>query len=208
MIRHLLTLIPPLLWLNTISAVLFPLGHTFCMPTIGQAVIWALLIRSVGLREGLVEARHDLDSSDKPMSAKRPFQMWLKTGKHPVLLAEASSNFNANRDTAAQLFFESFNVPALFTSIQAVLSLFAPRIPLHPFASERTTRIVFDLGDCVSHTVPVYEGFAMPSAIRRIDVAKRDVTKNLQLLLRETGALSHPSAEKKFVRLIKERPAT
>ncbi|KAL7276625.1 Centractin [Rhizina undulata] len=96
---------------------------------------------------------------------------------HPVLLTEASSNPRTNRDIAAQIFFETFNVPALFTSIQAVLSLFVPRIPLRPYAPGRTTRIVFDSGDGVSHTVPVYEGFAMPSAIRRIDAAGRDVTK-------------------------------
>lgn len=43
--------------------------------------------------------------------------------KHPVLLTEAPLNPRANRDAAAQIFFETFNVPALFTSIQAVLSL-------------------------------------------------------------------------------------
>jgi centractin len=43
--------------------------------------------------------------------------------EHPVLLTEAPLNPRSNRDTAAQIFFETFNVPALFTSIQAVLSL-------------------------------------------------------------------------------------
>jgi centractin len=41
-----------------------------------------------------------------------------------VLLTEAPLNPRANRDQAAQIFFETFNVPAMFTSIQAVLSLF------------------------------------------------------------------------------------
>ena len=105
-------------------------------------------------------------------------------------------NPRANRDTAAQLLFETFNVPALFTSIQAVLSL---------YASGRTTGIVLDSGDGVSHAVPVYEGFAMPSSIRRIDVAGRDITEYMQLLLRKSGYVFHTSAEKEVVRMIKEK---
>jgi actin-related protein len=41
-----------------------------------------------------------------------------------VLLTEAPLNPRVNRDQAAQIFFETFNVPAMFTSIQAVLSLY------------------------------------------------------------------------------------
>ncbi|KFY08597.1 hypothetical protein V492_06099 [Pseudogymnoascus sp. VKM F-4246] len=115
---------------------------------------------------------------------------------HPVLLTEPPLNPRSNRDTAAQILFETFNVPALHTSIQAVLSL---------YASGRTTGIVLDSGDGVSHAVPVYEGFAMPSAIRRIDVAGRDVTEHMQMLLRKGGHVFHTSAEKEVVRLIKEK---
>lgn len=63
---------------------------------------------------------------------------------------------------------------------------------------------MLDAGDGVSHAVPVYEGFAMPSSIRRIDVAGRDVTEHLQTLLRKSGYVFHTSAEKEVVRLIKE----
>src|SRR6478609_9083902 len=114
---------------------------------------------------------------------------------HPVLLTEAPLNPKANREKMTQIMFETFSVPAMHTSIQAVLSL---------YASGRTTGIVLDSGDGVSHAVPVYEGFAMPSSIQRIDVAGRDVTEYLQTLLRKSGYVFHTSAEKEVVRLIKE----
>ena len=116
--------------------------------------------------------------------------------EHPVLLTEPPLNPRKNRDTAAQIMFETFNVPALYTSIQAVLSL---------YASGRTTGVVLDSGDGVSHAVPVFEGFAIPNSIRRIDVAGRDVTEQLQLLLRKNGHVLHTSAEKEVVRMIKEK---
>lgn len=112
-----------------------------------------------------------------------------------MLLTEPPLNPRSNRDTAAQILFETFNVPALYTSIQAVLSL---------YASGRTTGVVLDAGDGVSHAVPVYQGFTVPNSIRRIDVAGRDVTEYLQTLLRKSGYVFHTSAEKEVVRLIKE----
>lgn len=64
---------------------------------------------------------------------------------------------------------------------------------------------MLDSGDGVTHAVPVFEGFSMPHAIRRIDVAGRDVTDHLQLLLRKQGHHLHTSAEREVVRTIKEK---
>jgi centractin len=116
--------------------------------------------------------------------------------QHPVLLTQAPLNSKKNRDVSAQLFFETYNVPALFFSVQAVLAL---------YASGKTTGIVLDIGDGVSHSVPVYQGFAVSHAIQRLDLAGRNITSHLQLLLRKSGYCLDTSAEFDIVRQIKEK---
>ncbi|CAK9033312.1 unnamed protein product, partial [Durusdinium trenchii] len=84
------------------------------------------------------------------------------------IVTEAPMNPKKNRERMVEMLFEKFSCPAAFIVIQAVMSL---------YSCGRTTGTVVDSGDGVTHTVPVYEGFALPHAIQRLDLAGRDLSE-------------------------------
>jgi actin, other eukaryote len=113
------------------------------------------------------------------------------------LLTEAPMNPKANREKMTQLMFETFQVQGLYVAIQAVLSL---------YSNGRTTGMVCDSGDGVTHTVPVYEGFSIPHAVKKNFIAGRAITAHMVNLLQADGIseTGGKSAWMQIVRKIKE----
>lgn len=116
-----------------------------------------------------------------------------------ALLTEAPMNPKVNREKMVELMFERFGVPATYVQIQAVLSL---------YTVGRTDGLVLDSGDGVTHAVPVFDGHTVPTAVRRIDMAGRDLTQWMMTLLSdETGRPFTTSSDREVARGIKERLA-
>ncbi len=103
--------------------------------------------------------------------------------EHFFLLTEPPLNTPENRESTAEIFFETFNVPGLYIGVQAVLALAASWVKKN---TERTlTGTVIDSGDGVTHVIPVADGYVIGSCIRHIPLAGRDITNFVQALQRE-----------------------
>jgi len=155
-----------------------------------------VLVLKYPIEHGIV---NNWDHMEKIWQHTFTSELRVNAEEHPVMLTEAPANPKTNREKMTQIMFETFNVPKLYISIQAVLTL---------YASGRTTGIVVDSGDGVTHTVPIYEGYALPHAVKRLDLAGRDLTDYMMKLVSERGDFRPvTSAEKEITRDIKEKLA-
>ncbi|XP_042872731.1 actin-3-like [Penaeus japonicus] len=123
-------------------------------------------------------------------------ELHVEPREHGLLLAEPPLSPTPTRENAAQVLFETFDLGALYVANQAVLSL---------HASGRTTGIVLDSGDGITHAMPFYEGYSLPHAILRLDLAGRDLTEYLVSLLGKRGYSCGTSTERDIIRDVKER---
>ncbi|KAL9644715.1 hypothetical protein ABK040_012369 [Willaertia magna] len=151
------------------------------------------LISSYPIQRGVVTNFGDME---KIWSYTFFNELCVAPEEHPVLITEAPLNTRANREKFTQIMFETFNSPAMYIINQASLTL---------YASGRTTGIVLDSGDGVSHAVPICDGYALPNGIMRLDLAGRDLTDYLIKILAERDYSFTTSIEREIARDIKEK---
>jgi len=113
-----------------------------------------------------------------------------------VLMTEAARNPKYNREQSCAIMFEKFGVDQFFLAVQAILAL---------YSSGRMTGLALDVGEGVTHTVPIYEGYTMSHAVQRYNLAGRDMTNYAIRLLGEAGCYLYSSSEKEMARRIKEQ---
>jgi len=153
------------------------------------------------IRHGLID---DWDAMEK-LWTRCIFQyLRCEPEEHYMMLTEPPLNTPENRETTAEIMFETFNVPGLYIAVQAVLALAASWTS--PDVKNKTlTGTVIDSGDGVTHVIPVAEGYVIGSCIKHIPLAGRDITKFIQNIMRERGEPVPPDMSLETAQRVKEK---
>lgn len=70
----------------------------------------------------------------------------------------------------AEIMFETFKVKSLAIMNTAALSM---------YSTGKVSGLVAEVGEGISYTVPIFEGYALPHAMIKLDLAGRDITQQL-----------------------------
>ncbi|XP_010164946.2 actin-85C [Antrostomus carolinensis] len=173
--------------------VMFGVSHKDCYVGEEAQSKRGILSFTYPMENGIVTSWDDME---KIWSYLYEQELKMKPSERPALLTETPLNPLSHREKMAETMFESFQVPALSVTLQALTAL---------YASARTTGLVLDSGDGVTVTVPVYKGRYLLRGITRLDFAGRGVTEYLARLLLETGHSFVSTAEREIVRDMKEK---
>lgn len=123
-------------------------------------------------------------------------KLQIDTTGRKILLTEPPMNPLSNREKMCEVMFERYQFGGVYVAIQAVLALYAQGL---------SSGVVVDSGDGVTHIVPVYESVVLNHLTRRLNVAGRDVTRQLIKLLLRRGYAFNRTADFETVRQIKEK---
>ncbi|ELK08109.1 actin-like protein 9 [Pteropus alecto] len=102
----------------------------------------------------------------------------IATGDHPLLFSDPPFSPATNREKLVEVAFESLRSPAMYVASQSVLSV---------YAHGRVSGLVVDTGHGVTSTVPVFQGYHLPHATERLDLAGTHLTAFLAEMLLGSG---------------------
>ncbi len=116
--------------------------------------------------------------------------------KHPIIYIEHLLTPQETREYIARVFFQTYNVPAIFMVPSSVLAMFSVGL---------TNGFVIDSGEGITYLAPVFNGEPFFPAVTKLPLAGMDVAENLKGLLLRRGHSLQYSAQKEIARDIKEK---
>ena len=118
----------------------------------------------------------------------------LDTKNVNLLMTDSPFAEKSDRQRMADLMFEKFRVKSLQIMNTAALSM---------YSSGRVTGLICESGEATTYTVPIFEGFALPHAYMKLDIAGQDVTQRLVDQLEESGL--KVKGHREHIRSLKEQ---
>merc|ERR1719487_1435327 len=96
--------------------------------------------------------------------------------KDYLITTEAPLNPLKAREDMVDFFANQQNFKGVYVGSTAILAMYSYR---------SHTGLVLDIGDGSTHIVPIFEGYALPHAIKRLDLGGADLTTFFARLLTE-----------------------
>ena len=124
-----------------------------------------------------------------------------------IMLTEAPMNPKQNRQKMAEILFEKFDFSGIHCKTQAILALYSSGMLLNVFLCVvgRTSGLVVDSGDGVTHCIGIYEGYILDGVTSRLNIAGRHITRHFLDLLQSKGYSFNSSSDFELMRSLKEQ---
>lgn len=145
------------------------------------------------LENGVINNWEDIENLWKYIFSN---ELKVDQTEYNVMITETPINPKENREKMTQIMFETFNVHGLYIAIESILSL---------YSLGKSTGIISDLGDHISYFSPIFFGCPLPHALIRLNFGGSDLTEYMLKLLSENGQKFSTTAEKKIIKIIKEK---
>ncbi|XP_012881489.1 PREDICTED: actin-like protein 9 [Dipodomys ordii] len=151
-------------------------GHTELETFIGEVARLNPELRLVQpIRSGIVV---DWDAAELIWRHVLEHDLQVSPQDHPLLFSDPPFSPATNREKLVEVAFESLRSPRMYVASQSVLSV---------YAHGKISGLVVDTGHGVSYTVPVFQGYNLPNAIERLDLAGNHLTAFLAEMLLGSG---------------------
>ena len=144
------------------------------------------------IERGLI---NDWNAMEKILDYLFMTELRVDPSEHNVMLTESFVNTKPKREKMAQILFETFNVPGLYFSKTAPLSL---------YAAGKSTGLSVESGDSITQFVPIFDGYKLSSSIIMY-LGGRDIDDYLIKLLNENNIFLTTPYEREIARDIKEK---